>query len=621
MQTNGHSATVNSKAHTTRSIQETERAQPREARTAPPPIASPPRASGAKTAAASATRPVVPGPPGLALLQEPVCLSQSILWQMIEDYYRQGSLETWARGDASTPYYVTCNAVIADVYAELITAFLSDVYDKLDTRAPIYVVELAAGSGTFSHHLLGELFTRLRTSRHLRGLDLRYVMTDFSENTVVAWESVPSFEPYGEILDSAVFRPESDRALQLRKSGTVIEPASTPNPAIVIANYFFDTIRSDSFHVVNGTLYETLYAVTEDRSKPFEPNRPFVRVATHASYRRASLPYYYEAERDALLGEYGKGQGNAAVSLPIAALNVVDGLRSVFSAGILLLSSDKGFTSQDHVQGMHKFDFAEHGSISFAVNYDAIALYMQRLGAMVLRTVHENASLASIAGVLLPGGATADAAGGALAAAFERRLNAGDALNAMLQLQVPFHIPVEKPKSGREALEMFGAACGLVRSLNHDPSAFCNSAHLLQHSLPYLGDVHRRELLGDLRRIESKVYLGLPVAKRMLLALASLYTQTGAHADAVRVSEQCERLFGGSDELRDQVAEVLVQAYVGAGKHRAALERMQSLRNAIVGENLTEKEVARHAVLSASIAQIEAKLGDSVGGSNGSAEV
>ena len=48
-----------------------------------------------------------------------------------------------------------------------------------------------------------------------------------------------------------------------------IGPGTTDNPVIVIANYVFDTLNSDTFRVDNGELYEGYISVGSKRR--FEP--------------------------------------------------------------------------------------------------------------------------------------------------------------------------------------------------------------------------------------------------------------------------------------------------------------------------------------------------------------
>lgn len=63
-------------------------------------------------------------------------------------------MELWNKG--VVPNFVSSNAYIAHSYAQLIIAFLQDGMKEdstmpLDMHDPLYIVELGAGKGKFSH--------------------------------------------------------------------------------------------------------------------------------------------------------------------------------------------------------------------------------------------------------------------------------------------------------------------------------------------------------------------------------------------------------------------------------------------------------------------------------------
>jgi hypothetical protein len=315
-------------------------------------------------------------------LHGPVPLSESSLWTLLEEYYLAATLDTWNPSEGAVPCYITSNAVIGDVYAELICATILDQIATLDPAEPIHVIELAAGAGMFGFHVLRALSARIERSSVLRTLKIRYVMTDFTANNVSGWDRVTSFAPFraSGLLDSAVYWPEKDRSLSLRASGTTLTPDTGVNGAIVIANYFFDSLRADAFRVMDGKLHELRYSAFEDRSLADNAKRPFSRISTTVTCVPTRLDYYEKEHLNAILGEYLAQPGSATVTFPTGAFEVLDNLRALFPKGVALISSDKGFTDLEYVKHSVKPDFAEHGSISFTVNYDAIARYFRQLG-------------------------------------------------------------------------------------------------------------------------------------------------------------------------------------------------------------------------------------------------
>src|SRR5262249_51653777 len=162
--------------------------------------------------------------------------------------------------------------------------YLLDALPSLDLEQPLYILELATGSGTFSFYAMRALRSRLASLPQLAGFDWRYVMTDFTESTVSAWDAVSSFAELraeGRV-ESAVFWPEVDERIPLRGTGTVLAP--TTNPTVVVANYFFDSIRSDCFRIRNGELLEARYATVVDDAVRPDARHPFRGTSHQVTY-------------------------------------------------------------------------------------------------------------------------------------------------------------------------------------------------------------------------------------------------------------------------------------------------------------------------------------------------
>src|SRR5713226_795118 len=95
------------------------------------------------------------------VLEEKRRLSDSLIWRLQRDFYSQKGEEAWLTG--RTPYYVTSNAFIANAYARVIAGFLRDCagatsnLGPLDPKAPVYILEVASGSGKFGFLFLKKL--------------------------------------------------------------------------------------------------------------------------------------------------------------------------------------------------------------------------------------------------------------------------------------------------------------------------------------------------------------------------------------------------------------------------------------------------------------------------------
>ena len=180
-----------------------------------------------KTSDQEAAEPEPAEPTGF-VLEQGKRFSQSVLWQLTRDYYHQRGLSAWESG--TVPSYVTSNPYIAQVYANLIITFLKNCLlrqgadgsgaaagCRIDPKQPLYIVELAAGHARFSYLFLKK-FLALKNASTLRHLDIRYVMTDFTETNLKEWAKLPLFRPCLDQggLHPRLTDPQDDFAVQRR---------------------------------------------------------------------------------------------------------------------------------------------------------------------------------------------------------------------------------------------------------------------------------------------------------------------------------------------------------------------------------------------------------------------
>lgn len=329
-------------------------------------------------------------------------LSRSCLWALQRAFFEQAGLGAWIHG--IVPHYVTSNPYLARAYAQVVFGFLRDVLPApRDTAPPLYLIEIGAGSGRLAFHFLKYFERRLERSLWA-GTRFKYVMTDFSERTLAAWQTHPALSPWvaSGRLDFARFDVERDTSLTLVHSGETLTPGSLASPLVVIANYVFDSLPTDSFYVKDGQLHESL--VTVHSSRPdLAPEDPQHLGHVRLSYERRPLDgaegYYGDATLDELLEAYRQTLADTALSFPCASLRAIDLLSRLRrpghpdSAPMLLLSGDKGYGREEELLDRGEPALVFHGSFSLAVNYHAIAEFVRRRGGVVLETSYPHASL------------------------------------------------------------------------------------------------------------------------------------------------------------------------------------------------------------------------------------
>jgi hypothetical protein len=335
----------------------------------------------------------------IQVIEQGRTLSECALWGMIEEYYRTAGPDAWNE----TPYYPTSNAFLADSYAELIVAFLRDSLPRLDPSKPVYVLEMATGSGALSFLLLTALRDKLSQLPSLRPVRLCYVMTDFAERNVVSWETDPAFQPFVERgeLDFAIFAPETQATVTLRHSGTILQSDAVSNPVIAIANYFFDSIRQDFFQFENGVIREsrlTLYREVGEGVDPASPPR-LDEIQLKDRFVPVYSNYYKDSELNQLLKQYQVDLPVGSVLFPIGAFHCLANLRKLSNGKLMLIASDKGFHSLEYMRGHSATPYTPHpGSFAYMVNFHALGRYFENQCGKAWHA-QENFSLSTMVGL------------------------------------------------------------------------------------------------------------------------------------------------------------------------------------------------------------------------------
>ena len=343
---------------------------------------------------AATDKPAAPPPPeARVLLERDRRLSESLIWPLQREFYRRQGTAAWTSGEL--PWYVTSNAYIARAYARMVLGWLRDVVacGAIDPARPVYVVELAAGSGHFAFLFLKKFWAMLRDLPAFAGLDVRYVMTDLPQANVAAWQANERFAPFVEEgrLDFAVFDLERDTEMRLLRSGVVLSPSTAANPMAALANYAFDSTTQDLFFVSDGALLEGLVTTLSSREEKdlTEPGL-LSRLTTRYGQRPANADYYGDDALDGLLREYRDGLGETAVLVPIGALRCLEHLQAMAGGRLLLVSADKGVTGFQEIVRQSEPHRVRHGDcFSMDVNFHAIGRWVEARGGQALLPVRD----------------------------------------------------------------------------------------------------------------------------------------------------------------------------------------------------------------------------------------
>jgi len=330
------------------------------------------------------------------LVEENQRFSQSRLWTAQRTYYDQEGIDAWS---SEVPFYVTSNPFIAHCYAHIALRFIQD-YIKQTPKAldePFYFLELGTGPGQFSYYLIKALLD-LKNRLKLSSLKLCYVMSDFTEKNIEFWRQHQKLQDYVEqgILDFAQLDLEQDCEIRLQARDIVLKEGSVKNPMIVVANYIFDTLRTDIFTIQNNKLFESLVTLNTPSSNCHN-NQPkdWQKVDVKHVSVEVTKPYYNKAYYNDVLTTYLGHLNDTHFLFPIAALEALQRLKMVSNGKMLVLSSDKAYSSLEEQEALDYPELAFHGSFSVMANFDIIArVFKNAWGDAWLQTPREGITTA-----------------------------------------------------------------------------------------------------------------------------------------------------------------------------------------------------------------------------------
>ncbi len=383
-------------------------------------------------------------------------LSASTIWRRLAEVYARGGQNIWEH----VPAAVTGNAFVGDTFAAALEAWLLDQGDAVDTREPLYVLELGAGTGMFSHPFVNAI-TRRRARGTFPHPRVVLVLCDQAGMRFDEWanDNVLATHVRAGVLDFATMAVSADGKLGpivTKHSGVRLE--NFANPLVVIANYFFDSIPSDAFRMRAGRIYEarTRFVCTSQ-----EPG--FAGFVNEEELVEAGLAYYSDPLLDGVLGSYARDYAETSMLMPIAGIRCVDALQALARGRMLLLALDKGITRGASMKGWFAQPFVAHDNVfSYPVNFDAMRRWFDLKGGSALCSTDDDRALVAFAGTL-PG----SAASIHLRRHFADEIDSVDAFNAFNSLAQGIHeLPKLTKATGVEAL------LDILARMRADPDAF-----------------------------------------------------------------------------------------------------------------------------------------------------
>ncbi len=318
------------------------------------------------------------------LIESKKPFSESLIWQLNRDFYQNRGISAWS--DDIVPHHMTSNSKVGKTYAELIFGLLKDLASKGACKEIVYILELGAGHGRLAFHILKHL-EKLIASTRVKLPPYCYVLSDIVEENLSFFQDHPQFQTYlqKEVLDVSYFDAAKSKELNLRYAKKTIRSKELKQPILAIANYFFDSIPNDLFLIKDKIISNCSVSIksTED---PESMNSEGLIENMEITYHKAILnkPYFDEPVLNEILEEYRDLVHNTYLFFPERGIKCLSNLKDFSSAGMILLSMDKGFHEIKDLENKNEPDVVTHGSFSFWVNYHAFIAYCQKQGGHVL---------------------------------------------------------------------------------------------------------------------------------------------------------------------------------------------------------------------------------------------
>ena len=192
------------------------------------------------------------------LVESPRPVSESGLWDLLLDFYRQRGPDAWRSG--TVPQRITSNGYLADVYASVAAAFLRD-WSRGGGKGIPLILEVGGGSGLFAWLFLNRLMRHQPAGEAIPDFD--YLLTDAVASNVEAWRKIPRLRHLLDTgpLDLGVLKIGGEIAVETSSSNDGRELDVTGRPVVLIANYVWDGVPCDLIRIRDRRVFQELIAL------------------------------------------------------------------------------------------------------------------------------------------------------------------------------------------------------------------------------------------------------------------------------------------------------------------------------------------------------------------------
>jgi len=302
-------------------------------------------------------------------VQDKTPFSESLIWELNREYYQSAGIDAWSHN--VVPHHMTSNSMVGKTYAELIFATLKDLSLKGKTKEIVYILELGAGHGRLAYHILIHLEELVKINT-IKLPPYCYILSDIVEKNLSFFSEHSQLKRFYDKgnLDLAYFDAVGGKELILRHAEKTVNPGDLSQPIIAIANYFFDSIPNELYHIKNKNI--SLCSISIESK--VDPSK----LDPHEILSNLEFTYYdspNELTKDNnliardILQKYKDLLTDTYLFFPKFALDCIQNLQNISKSGLILLTMDKGFHELHNLENKKKPEIITHGSFSLWVNF------------------------------------------------------------------------------------------------------------------------------------------------------------------------------------------------------------------------------------------------------------
>jgi len=253
-------------------------------------------------------------------------------------------------------------------------------------------LELGAGHGRLAFHILKHL-EKLVLSLEMELPPYCYILSDIVAENLTFFHKHPQLQEFYQKghLDLSYFDAIDSKEIFLLHAEKQIRPLELEQPILVLANYFFDSIPNDLFHIQNGKI-STCSVALRTKENPENLKAESLIKNMEFVYQKTELEksFYEDDTLNEILVDYKKLFSNTHLFFPKKGLECLMNIKNLSKEGMMLISMDKGFHEIHDLEKKGEPDFITHGSFSLWVNFHAFGAFCDKQNGISLFPTFSN---------------------------------------------------------------------------------------------------------------------------------------------------------------------------------------------------------------------------------------